>query len=104
MVFLDREIIREVSPDMGGLVSEEELERLGVRNYARLEIPLRALRGISALRDIADLLRGLATCLEVQSRRTDKSEKERILLAMHEVNSTNRKIKDYTTDSGRESK
>lgn len=101
MVYLNNEMIREVPAEMGGLVSDDELKRLGVTQFARLEIPLRSIKGVSAYREVADILRGLATSMEVLARSSDKTEKARVILVMHEILSANRKVKALTISSDR---
>jgi hypothetical protein len=95
MVYLTTNEIKEPTNDMGGLVSDRDLELMGVRQFARLEIPIRAVKGVSAYRDIADLLRGLATSLEVQARRADIPERSRVFTVLQDVAATNRKIKQH---------
>lgn len=68
---------------------EEQLRDLGTAARARLDIPVTSQQ---ALRDVADLLRELATSLSVLGRRTDMAEKTALFHAAWEIKATHRKM------------
>lgn len=68
-----------------------ELDRKIVGTSKRITIPLgEAL----LMRQVADILRGLATQLDFNSRRTDLQERTRRMQDRFDVDCANRKIKD----------
>lgn len=56
------------------------------------------------MRQVADLLRGLANQLDHNSRRIDMPERSRRFMDMHDIDSTSRKIKDSARQFGTEIK
>ena len=67
-----------------------ELDRVIIGPAKRIDIPL---KDKFVLRQIADLFRGLATVMDFESRRPDRSQREALFRIREEINHTNRKIK-----------
>lgn len=80
---LGYDVQREIKP------MEEQMKDLGFLPRARVDIPItdRAI-----LRQAADLLHGLATRIEVASRRTDVEERSALIQAALDIKATNKKL------------
>lgn len=68
-------------------------ESYAIPRLMRIELPMNDQR---SFRSHADYLRGLATTLDVISRRTDISEVEAMICIASEIRQTNQKIKQTT--------
>lgn len=67
----------------------EQMSDLGFRARARVDIPVTDRH---TLRQAADLLHGLATRIEVASRRTDVEERSALIQAALDIKATNKKL------------
>lgn len=68
-----------------------QLDRDLIGGAKRITIPL---HNKILLRDVADALRGLATTMDLNSRMVETSERDALLRVKHEIDHTNRLIKD----------
>lgn len=64
-----------------------------IPDYARVQVPLKSRK---ALANCSDLLRGLATSLDLLSRRTDLSEVQALFLAHAEIKAANSKMQGFS--------
>lgn len=94
---LGYEVQRDIKP------MDEQMRDLGFLARARVDIPI---TDRMLLRQAADLLHGLATRIEVASRRTDVEERSALIQAALDIKATNKKLlalqkaKKRTIDSG----
>ena len=79
------------SPENPGALSKMDLEILG-RKECRLCVPIVSRYD---LRMVADIMRGLATVLDFESRRQDVPERATLFRIQQEIGLANRRIQDH---------
>ena len=80
--------------DQSGALSKMDLEILG-RKECRLCVPIVSRFD---LRMVADMLRGLATMMDWESRRGDVPERASLFRVQQEIGLANRRIQDHFRD------
>lgn len=89
----------DVVEQIMGRKQEPELDALAdlIPEYGRVQVPL---KDKNSLAHCADLLRGLATSLDLLSRRTDLKSSQAMFLAHAEIKSSNAKMQGITRARG----